>query len=127
MIAAIGEPLIVPDATRNCCRCGKSFVAFGRESVCTECRLPKAKQPRAGTGLSFRQRQIVALVAQAKLNKEIAWELQVTEGTIKQYLHEIFRRVGVSNRTQLALRARALLENTPDTPVLIPDPIIIMD
>jgi len=44
-------------------------------------------------------------VAQAKLNKEIAYELHLTEGTVKEYLNRIFRKVGVPNRTALAVWA----------------------
>ena len=55
--------------------------------------------------LSRREKQIVELISQAKLNKEIAHELQLAEGTIKVYLVHLFRKVGVSNRTQLAVWA----------------------
>jgi len=55
--------------------------------------------------LSFREKQVVLLVAQAKLNKEIAYELHLSEGTIKEYLNRIFRKVHVSNRTELAVWA----------------------
>lgn len=54
--------------------------------------------------MSFRERQIVMLVREAKANKEIAAELCLTEGTIKEYLHHVFRKLGVKNRTELALR-----------------------
>jgi two-component system nitrate/nitrite response regulator NarP len=55
--------------------------------------------------LSFRERQVVDLVSQSKLNKEIAHELHLTEGTIKEYLHRIFRKLGTKNRTELAVLA----------------------
>jgi two-component system nitrate/nitrite response regulator NarP len=42
-------------------------------------------------------------VYQAKSNKEIASDLHLAEGTIKEYLHTIFRKLGVKNRTELAL------------------------
>ena len=62
-----------------------------------------------GAQLSLREKQIVTLVTQAKLNKEIAYELKLAEGTIKVYLVRLFRKVGVTNRTQLALWAMNLL------------------
>jgi len=52
--------------------------------------------------LSFREKQVVDLVSQGKLNKQIAHELHLTEGTIKEYLHRIFRKLGTTNRTELA-------------------------
>jgi DNA-binding NarL/FixJ family response regulator len=42
-------------------------------------------------------------VGEAKLNKEIAHELRLSEGTIKEYLNRIFRKLGMKNRTELAL------------------------
>jgi DNA-binding NarL/FixJ family response regulator len=44
-------------------------------------------------------------VSQAKLNKEIAHELHLTEGTVKEYLNRIFKKLEVSNRTALAVWA----------------------
>lgn len=55
--------------------------------------------------LSFREKQVVGLVSQAKLNKEIAFELHLTEGTIKEYLNRIFRKLEITNRTELAVWA----------------------
>ncbi len=43
------------------------------------------------------------MVAEGKLNKVIEFELHLTEGTIKEYLVKIFRKTGVSNRTELAI------------------------
>jgi two-component system nitrate/nitrite response regulator NarL len=54
--------------------------------------------------LSCREAQVVALVRQAKANKEIAYELSLTEGTVKEYLARIYRKLQVRNRTELALR-----------------------
>jgi DNA-binding NarL/FixJ family response regulator len=56
--------------------------------------------------LSFRERQIIELIQQAKSNKEIAYELCLTVGTVKEYVYHIFRKLGVTNRTQLALWGR---------------------
>jgi DNA-binding NarL/FixJ family response regulator len=55
--------------------------------------------------LSFREKQVVKLVAEGKLNKEIAYDLHLTEGTIKEYLNRIFRKLGLTNRTELAVWA----------------------
>jgi DNA-binding CsgD family transcriptional regulator len=58
----------------------------------------------AGTELSPREKQIVARILQAKANKQIAWELGLSEGTVKQYLFHIFRKAGVPNRVGLAVK-----------------------
>lgn len=69
------------------------------------CRKPWERKIETNRDLSVRERQIIELVQRAKLNKEIAYELHLTEGTIKEYLNRIFRKLGVSNRTQLAIWA----------------------
>lgn len=53
-----------------------------------------------------RERAIVELVAQGLRNRDIAAELGMTEGTVKVYLHRIYEKLQVSNRTELAIRAR---------------------
>ncbi|MGO9256246.1 MAG: response regulator transcription factor [Bryobacteraceae bacterium] len=63
-----------------------------------------------GPTLSFRESQIVTLIRQAKANKVIAYELCLTEGTVKEYLNRIYRKLQVSNRTALALRGLNLQE-----------------
>lgn len=55
--------------------------------------------------LTIREQQIVGLVRFGKQNKEIAFDLRLTEGTVKEYLHRIFRKVDVKNRTELAIWA----------------------
>ncbi|MGO9894439.1 MAG: response regulator transcription factor [Bryobacteraceae bacterium] len=91
---------------RNCPRCGKDFAAAGNQLICASCRKPKARggQP-PNRNLSPRQKQVVTLVREAKANKEIAASLHLTEGTVKQYLWLIFRKLGVENRTALAMWA----------------------
>lgn len=54
------------------------------------------------------QRRILALVAEGRLNKQIAHEMQISEATVKAHLTGIFRRLGVINRTQAVLMAGKL-------------------
>jgi DNA-binding NarL/FixJ family response regulator len=98
------KPSISGEDIRNCCRCGDEFRIDGNERVCPACRKPK--QPQAEPlkrHLTLREKQIVELVKQAKLNKEIAYILHLSEGTIKEYLNKIFRKLDVKNRTELAV------------------------
>lgn len=96
---------------KNCPRCGQTFRTFGSVYLCQLCKQPKTHARDArGKELTFRDKQVIQLVSQAKLNKEIAYELHLSEGTIKEYLHKIFRKVGVKNRTDLALWGLAHLE-----------------
>lgn len=98
---------------RNCPRCGGNFDLYqfkDRDAkICRPCRVVKPKAIRGnkcsllGKPLSFRESQIVELVAQGCLNKEIATALHLTEGTIKVFLWIVFAKTGLDNRTKLAV------------------------
>jgi DNA-binding NarL/FixJ family response regulator len=51
--------------------------------------------------LTERQHQIVALLMQGMSNKEIARNLGIAEGTVKQHMINIFQRSGVNKRAKL--------------------------
>jgi DNA-binding NarL/FixJ family response regulator len=55
--------------------------------------------------VSQREREIVALVAQGHKNKDIADKLFISEQTVKNHLHNIFDKLKVSDRLELALYA----------------------
>ena len=55
--------------------------------------------------LSDREMEVVQLVAQGFQNKEIGKELFISEQTVKNHLHNIFDKLGVSDRLELALYA----------------------
>jgi DNA-binding NarL/FixJ family response regulator len=57
------------------------------------------------TALSQREREIVVLVAQGFKNKEMAERMFISEQTVKNHLHNIFDKLGVSDRLELALYA----------------------
>ena len=74
--------------------------------------LDGAHSSASGTGkgrerspLSAREREIVALVAQGYKNKEMAEKMFISEQTVKNHLHNIFDKLGVSDRLELALYA----------------------
>jgi DNA-binding NarL/FixJ family response regulator len=56
--------------------------------------------------LTDRQLQILPLLADGMPNKRIAQALGLTEGTIKQHLKDLFKRLNASNRTQAVNEAR---------------------
>jgi len=58
-----------------------------------------------GGALSAREREIVTLVAQGFKNKEMAERMFISEQTVKNHLHNIFDKLGVSDRLELALYA----------------------
>jgi DNA-binding NarL/FixJ family response regulator len=63
------------------------------------------KVARERAQLSQREREIIVLIAQGYKNKEIAEKMFITEQTVKNHLHNIFDKVGVSDRLELALYA----------------------
>jgi len=106
-------------ALRNCPRCGTDFRSAGTERVCQACRRPEGEPRPIRRDLSLREKQVVDLVRQAKPNKEIAFQLHLSEGTVKEYLNRIFRKLEVNNRTELAVwalthRAEAVVIPLPE-------------
>ncbi|MBI4875874.1 MAG: response regulator transcription factor [Acidobacteria bacterium] len=63
---------------------------------------PKARER---SPLSNREREIVSFVAQGYKNKEMAEKMFISEQTVKNHLHNIFDKLGVSDRLELALFA----------------------
>ena len=50
--------------------------------------------------LSPRENEVLALLSQGYLYKEIAPKLQITIGTLKQHIHKIYQKLHVQNRTE---------------------------
>ena len=53
--------------------------------------------------LTPRERDIAERVAQGQRNREIAEALAMSEGTVKIHLYRVFQKLGVTNRTELAI------------------------
>jgi DNA-binding NarL/FixJ family response regulator len=66
--------------------------------------MPKRQQRTKNTSdvLTSREQDIASLVVTGLSNKEIARHANLVEGTVKVHLHQIYKKVGVSNRTALA-------------------------
>jgi DNA-binding NarL/FixJ family response regulator len=69
---------------------------------------PQVAASEENTPLTSRQLQILPLLAEGLPNKRIAHTLGVTEGTVKQHLKDLFRRLNARNRTQAVKEARRL-------------------
>lgn len=59
----------------------------------------------ADADLSPREAEVLALVVEGLLNKQIAQRLGITERTVKAHLTSAYQRIGVADRTQAALWA----------------------
>jgi DNA-binding NarL/FixJ family response regulator len=78
---------------------------------------PAAAQPD-GAALDFAQRvalltaqqfRVFGMLCSGRLNKQIAYELAITEATVKAHMTAILRKLGAVNRTQAVLLAGKLL------------------
>ena len=84
----------------------------------------EAKAASAGlASLTPQQFRVLTMVCDGLLNKQIAYELSVSEATIKAHVTAIFRKLNVRTRTQAALLLQQLesipqapSEQGPDTP-----------
>ncbi|MEM8961015.1 MAG: response regulator transcription factor [Acidobacteriota bacterium] len=71
-------------------------------------RAPASTPPTDVEPLSEREREILTLLAEGLPNKAIGRKLHLAEGTVKNYVTAILGKLGVSDRTQAALKARDL-------------------
>ncbi|MFY0407778.1 response regulator [Solicola sp. PLA-1-18] len=67
--------------------------------------LPR-RRPAPGEAMSGREREVLLLIAQGLANKQIARRLGITERTVKAHAGNVFRHIGVADRTSAALWAR---------------------
>ena len=67
---------------------------------------PRNESAKLTRTLTAREKQIAELVAQGLGNKEISRTVNISEGTVKIHLHNIYGKLGISNRTSLAMVAR---------------------
>jgi two-component system nitrate/nitrite response regulator NarP len=99
-----------PDLLLGCLDAVKSGRRWIERSVLEGALAMSLSDETRGAGplaaLSAKERAIVRLVSQGLRNKEVASELGVTEGTVKVHLHNIYDKLNVSNRTELAVLAR---------------------
>lgn len=120
---------------RNCWRCGRDFrfqAAAAGESRTGRTLCPACSQPPPWTAarwrdgaLTRRELQIVDAVRQGKINKQIAYDLHLEEGTVKAYLHQIYRKLGVTNRTAVAVHATEEMldgQAAPEAPPVVLSP-----
>jgi DNA-binding NarL/FixJ family response regulator len=70
---------------------------------------PEARPPQPLiVPLSERELGVLRLLADGRSNREIAAELFLAEGTVKNHVTNVLSKLGARDRTQAALRARAL-------------------
>ena len=77
-----------------------------------QAKKPKGPMPK---GITPREVEVLRLLAQGRTNPQIAQELAVSRGTVKIHVQNIIAKLGVSDRTQAAVRAIELGIFEPET------------
>jgi len=95
---ARGESILEPSVA------AKVIAEFTRVSSL----VPSAQMEQLIEPLSERELEILGLIARGASNREIADDLFIAEGTVKNHITHIFGKLAVRDRTQAALKAREL-------------------
>jgi two-component system, NarL family, nitrate/nitrite response regulator NarL len=66
---------------------------------------PRPEHSHGRFGLTARETEIISFITQGWMNRDIAKSLSITEETVKRHLTNIFNKVGMSNRLELAVFA----------------------
>jgi DNA-binding NarL/FixJ family response regulator len=109
LLKDVGSERLV-EAIRATAR-GESFLqpAIASKVLAEFNRLSRAAPPPAeAPELSDREREVLRHLARGASNKEIAAQLDIAEGTVKNHVTSILGKLGVDDRTRAALRAREL-------------------
>ncbi len=83
---------------------GSPMSAHVARRVVTQLRPAKQERTISGDLLSTRENEVLALLAEGLLYKEIGDRLGITVGTIKQHIHRIYEKMHVQNRTEAVNR-----------------------
>jgi adenylate cyclase len=69
-------------------------------------------------GITAREGEIVRLLIEGRTNEEIAAHLFISNHTVKNHIHNVYKKLGIGNRVQLIQRFRSALEESgPPAPV----------
>ena len=85
----------------------KAFLFFDDN---TEQHAVRKEQRKTGQ-LTSRELEVLGLVKQGKPNKLIAYELHLSESTVKVHIRNTMRKMGSTNRTHVAMNAHKYLDN----------------
>ncbi len=69
---------------------------------------PDNLQKLGGKTLTNRQAEVLGLIAEGKSNKQIAYEMNVSEATVKLHINALLRSLKVTNRTQAVITAQKI-------------------
>ncbi len=110
-MAALGQVLLQPDiaskvfSTLTPTKQSTPAPGLSGPSALIPTYIDSATKPER---LTEREREILHLVARGASNRQIAEDLYLTEGTVKNHMSNILSKLGVRDRTQAAIKAREL-------------------
>ena len=93
---------------------GESGLHPGLDANASGASLQSLDVADALASLTPQQFRVTSMLVEGLLNKQIAYELNVKEATIKAHMTEIFRKLGVHSRTQAVLAIGSLSIDAPD-------------
>ncbi|SFT75349.1 two component transcriptional regulator, LuxR family [Geodermatophilus amargosae] len=100
--AARGESVLQPSVA------AKVVARFAQLDRAGHDRAPRERPQPLVVPLSDRELDVLRLLADGRSNREIATALFLAEGTVKNHVTNVLGKLGARDRTQAALRARAL-------------------
>lgn len=86
----------------------------GLDATASGASLQSLDVAEALASLTPQQFRVASMLVEGLLNKQIAYELEVKEATIKAHMTEIFRKLGVHSRTQAVLALGSLAVDPPE-------------
>ena len=86
--------------------CPRAYTRVLFDFVASQVGEPAQGKRYAKLGLTFRERQLIPMIGRGLSNKEIANQLNLSEQTVKNHVHRILRKVGVSSRVNILEASR---------------------
>jgi DNA-binding NarL/FixJ family response regulator len=104
-VRGVIPPSVSPDLLVKCIRkiaAGETWIDNQSVNSLIEAYRAHTTKPRTQPRLSPKELAIITCIMQSMRNKEIAYQLGTTEQVIKNYLRNVYRKLGVSDRLALA-------------------------
>jgi len=95
---------------------GEVWIPEGVDLQDTQLETNEASVAAALSSLTPHQFRVLMMLGEGLLNKQIAFQLGVSEATIKAHVTAILRKMNVNNRTQAVLAVQQLQLRTPAIP-----------
>jgi DNA-binding NarL/FixJ family response regulator len=86
--------------------CPASLLSVLFDSVAHSDAAPPTAHVKRELGLSRREQQLIQMISEGLTNKEIASRLNLSEQTVKNHVHRMLRKVGVTDRLMIVERWR---------------------